>query len=115
MDVSRLKNSYEILYSDLSRQIFGDANDPKYQKNIDIQDGGLTFTAPILINFNNKKFIVCLSNSLSNERPIEKEIDDYLATGSQNYEVVTVPEILIRKNLPSASKFVNEKIGFVSD
>ena len=58
---------------------------------------------------------VCLSSSLNEERPLETGIDDYMLTGSQNYEVIPVPEILVRKNLPSASKLTNNKIGFNPD
>lgn len=104
----RKKLAYNMLFFDLSRQ--GDLSDITLNKNFNIN--GHEFIAPLVVERNNETYLICLSGSLSPNLPIDNTIRNiYMNENIVNCKVIPIPELLVRHNLPKASKVINKELG----
>ena len=104
----RLRTSTALLYRDLRRQstdaaIFG--------LDVPVTAGGATLIAPILVETGGgQKFIVALSGPLTADHPAEAAVAEFRANGG-TIPVIVENELVVRGNLPAATRGVFQKIG----
>lgn len=103
----RKKLAYNLLFFDLCRQ----DDDLEVSQNVEITINNNEIIAPLKVNKNGNLVLIFLSGSLSPDLPVEPKIRDiYLNEGISEYELIIVPELLVRKNLPKATEFINSKL-----
>ncbi len=104
----RLRSSTVLLCHDLQRQ----ADDGvEFKLDVSVSAGKETLTAPILaITDTGQKFIIVLSSPLTTSHPADQAIAEYQASGG-NIPVIVENELIVRGNLPAASRNVWKSIG----
>ena len=103
---TRLDTSIKLLFHDLQRQ---SRQDVQIRMNVPISAGDESPTAPILIETSNKqKFVVSLSEPLTPDYPSDRQLA--AISGSKSISLIVVNELLVRGNLPSASRSVLREI-----
>jgi Domain of unknown function (DUF1998) len=104
----RLRSSTELLYHDLRRQSPGGT---KFGLDIPINVGSATFPAPIVAETaSGRKFIVALSGPLTADHPADAAVAEFRASGG-TIPVIVENELVVRGNLPAATRSVLQKIG----
>ena len=108
-DAQRLRNSTALLYSDLLRQGDGGVD---FATNVKV-----TFAAtgdvevPILaVRKGGKRFAIALSGPLTTDHPADPSIRE-LREKISEIQVIVVNELLVRGNLPAATREVQQRVG----
>ena len=103
----RLKSSGALLYNDLLRS---DEGTVQFQANVVVQyDKGKSVEVPILADYQGNKFVVALSGPLTIDHPSDARIADLRESGTE-YQVIIENELVVRGNLPAATRSVYQKI-----
>jgi hypothetical protein len=101
----RLQASTELLCNDLRRQAEG-AND--FEMNVPISCEGVTVTAPILATLaGGHRFMIALSGPLTADYPADPKI----AALCMNGNVIVENELVVRSNLPAATRNIQQRLG----
>ena len=104
----RLRNSTTLLYNDLRRQT---VEGVEFELNGPVRSREGTLMAPILARtVTGKEFIIALSGPLATDQPDDPVIAE-LASGKGNIPVIVENELLVRGNLPAASRDVRRQMG----
>ncbi|MDE0031680.1 MAG: DUF1998 domain-containing protein [Deltaproteobacteria bacterium] len=104
----RLQRATTLLYNDLVRQ--GDEG-VAFERDVTVETELGTLTAPILARtVAGLVYIVVLSGPLTNDQPEDPAIADYRAGGGA-LPVIVENELMIRGNLPAATRNVQKAIG----
>jgi hypothetical protein len=107
-NAERLRASTELLFHDLRRQISDGAD---FQLDVPVSFGNETLVAPILAaNAAGQEFIVALSGPLTADHPADPAVADFRANGGK-VPVIVENELVVRGNLPAATRSVLQKIG----
>ena len=102
----RLRSSTALLCNDLRRQrILG----ARFSMDAEVVVNGRTLIAPILAECSSGKFVVALSASLTPDHPADPSVAEML--GRQATDVIVEDELIVRANLPSATRRVIRKLG----
>ncbi len=104
----RLRSSTALLYHDLRRQSPDGMN---FNRDVQVTAHGTTLTAPILAEASaGQKFIVALSGPLTADHPADSAVAEFLASGGA-IPVIVENELVVRGNLPAATRSVLQKMG----
>ncbi len=104
----RMHSSTALLYHDLRRQ---SPEGAIFELDVPVNAGGATLTAPILTQTAaGEKFIVALSGPLTTDHPADPAVAEFRANGG-NIPVIVENELVVRSNLPAATRSVLQKIG----
>jgi hypothetical protein len=106
---SRVRQSLDRLYYDLRR-----SNDPTItvQRTVSHTIPGIgNVTAPILVSGKGQEIIVDLNSPLSTDVPIHQELEDVREFSAT--PLMTIDELLVRRNLPRASAKILSAFGLV--
>jgi len=105
-DAQRLKNSTDLLYSDLLRQGEGGV-DFKTGVRVTVT-GSRDFVVPIFaVRKGGKRFAISLSDPLTTDYPADASIRE-LREKTSDIRVIVVNELLVRGNLPAATREVQQ-------
>ena len=103
----RLRTSTALLYHDLQRQ---PSDGVKFGLDVSVTAGGLTLTAPILAETDSlQRFIVALSGPLTTDHPADAAVAEFQISGG-DVPVIVENELVVRGNLPAATRSVLQKI-----
>ncbi len=103
----RLRSSVDLLFNDLQRW---DEGGVTLHTNTEIKYGTeKSVVAPILAEYNGRKFIIALSGPLTTGHPSDPLIAE-LRDESTEYQVIVENELIVRGNLPSATLNVYRQI-----
>ena len=107
-DAQRLKNSTTLLYHDLLRQgLDGISFEADLQLSI---AGPGQVTVPILaVSESGDRFVIALSGPLTNDHPAAPSLKELPET--VNLTLIVVNELLVRGNLPAATREVRQRLG----
>jgi hypothetical protein len=103
----RMRSSTTLLYNDLQRQASEAAD---FVLEVSVGTDGLAVTAPILVRASGKQYIVALSGPLTGDHPIDPSVAEYRTKGGP-IPVIVENELVVRGNLPAASRTVLQKLG----
>lgn len=110
-ETRRLRASADLLFKDLSRLL---SNDPAItcERNAEIMIAGTAYIAPILclLKPNDAMVAIGLSSALKEGYAADADVRA-LQTLTDDVRVVVVNELLVRSNLPAATKFVFKKFS----
>jgi ATP-dependent helicase YprA (DUF1998 family) len=108
-DAQRLKNSTALLYNDLLRQSDGSVN---YQAGVNISVTGIgEIEVPILATTKSgQRFVVALSGPLTSDHAADPSVRE-LREKTSDPSVKVVNELLVRGNLPAATREVHQLVG----
>jgi hypothetical protein len=108
-DPQRIQTSTTLLYNDLLRQGLGGVT---FQPNVNFP--GLSsgpVEVPILAIANTgKRFAIALSGPLTNDHPTVAALPD-LVKQSSDLALIVVNELVVRGNLPAATRDVRQRLG----
>ena len=103
----RLKRSTALLLNDLLRRDEGMAT---FEAGLRIAYGnGKSVTAPILAECKGRKFVIALSGPLTTGHPADPAIAEFRDSGTE-YQVIVENELVIRGNLPTATRTIYQQI-----
>lgn len=103
----RLKRSTALLLNDLLRRDEGMAT---FEAGPKIAYGnGKLVTAPILAECKGRKFVIALSGPLTTGHPADPAIAEFRDSGTE-YQVIVENELVIRGNLPTATRTIYQQI-----
>ena len=103
----RLGSSTSLLQNDLLRHAEGTAT---FLANVDVTYAGAKIAmAPILAEYQGKKFIIALSAPLSDGHPADSQIAE-LQHNTTEYQVIVQNELIVRSNLPNATRTVLHQV-----
>jgi len=106
-NAERLKRSTALLLNDLLRRDEGMAT---FEAGPKITYGnGKSVTAPILAECNGRKFVIALSGPLTTGHPADPAIAEFRDSGTE-YQVIVENELVIRGNLPTATRTIYQQI-----
>ena len=109
-DPDRLRSSTELLYSDLQRQTTGDTN---FELDAPLPDTDGIVVAPILVSTGaGDEFAVALSGPLTSDHPADASLGEY-RLGGGGIPVIVENELIVRGNLPAATRSILEKVGVI--
>lgn len=103
----RLGDSTALLYNDLCRQTVSGAT---FGLAIAINADSGPLTAPILASVAGRSYIIALSGPLTSDHPADPSIAAYRAGGG-GIPVIVENELVVRGNLPAATRNVLQRIG----
>ena len=108
-DAQRLKNSTATLYNDLLRQ--GEEG-VDFKAGIKVTVAGVhDVEVPILaVRKSGKRFAIALSSALTTDHPADPSIRE-LRQKTSDIQVIVVNELLVRGNLPAATREVQQRLG----
>ena len=107
-DRARLQSSLTLLYHDLLRQ---SPVDVQFASNVAVNAGSRTLLAPILAETKSgRKAIIALSGPLTPDHPSDPTLSN-LHLRSHPVPLIVENELLVRRNLPAASRNVFQKLG----
>ena len=107
LDPSRLASSTALLRNDLERQC---TNGTRFELEAPLQIDGSQVTAPILAtNRDGRRAIVALSAPLTPLHPTDASLASLASTG--RIAVVVENELVVRGNLPTATRHVLTRLG----
>jgi hypothetical protein len=108
-DAQRLQNSTALLYNDLLRQSDGTVN---YQADAKISVTGIgEIKVPILATTKSEqRFVVALSGPLTSDHAADPSVRE-LREKTSDPSVKVVNELLVRGNLPAATREVHQCVG----
>lgn len=103
----RLKRSTVLLLNDLLRRDEGMAT---FEAGPKITYGnGKSVTAPILAECKGRKFVIALSGPLTTGHPADPAIAE-LRDNDTEYELIVENELVIRRNLPAATRTIYQRV-----
>lgn len=103
----RLKRSTALLLNDLLRRDEGMAT---FEAGPKIAYGnGKSVTAPIFAECKGRKFVIALSGPLTTGHPADPAIAEFRDSGT-GYQVIVENELVIRGNLPTATRTIYQQI-----
>ena len=103
----RLRSSTALLCNDLCRQA---SQDVRFSMDASVSVNGTTLTAPILAEgADNRRFVIALSAPLTPGHPADPLIAAALA--NRAIPVVVENELIVRANLPAATRDVIHRLG----
>ena len=105
----RLRTSTELLFNDLQRQT---TQEPKFELDVPVSTNTTgTIVAPILLRTSaGGKYIISLSGPLTPNHPADPAIAEYRSVGG-DIPVIVENELVVRGNLPAATRNVLQKTG----
>ena len=104
----RLRRSTALLYHDLQRQ---EVDSIKFERDVPISTEKGVLTAPILARTaTGLEFIIALSSPLMTDHPADPAIAEFRTNGG-NIAVVLENELIVRGNLPAATRSILQRIG----
>ena len=104
----RVRNSTNLLLNDLQRNNEGAI---AFRANEKINYGaGKTVIAPIFAEHRGKEFIIALSGPLTTDYPADPKIGELRESGA-SYQIIVENELLVRGNLPHATRSVYRKLN----
>ncbi len=104
----RLTASSALLFNDLLRR---NEDHIKFQAGAEISfGGGKIVKAPILAEHKGKKFVIALSGPLTSGHPADSLIGELRDSGSE-CTVIVENELVVRSNLPNATRNVYQQLG----
>ena len=107
-NAARLRNSTTLLAHDLRRQTDGAFT---FQTDVPVETGVGTVTAPILVTGpGGRRSIIALSGPLTDGHPADPEIGAF-RDGGADIPILIENELVVRGNLPFATRNVRQKIG----
>jgi hypothetical protein len=106
----RVRSSTMLLFNDLERQASEAAD---FSLDVSVKTANSAVTAPILVRAKGKEYIVALSGPLTGEHPIDPAIADYRTDGGP-IPIIVENELVVRGNLPAATRTVLQKLGLYS-
>jgi ATP-dependent helicase YprA (DUF1998 family) len=108
-DAQRLQSSTTLLYNDLLRQ---GLTGTTFEAGVNLTAaGGEQVKVPILVaGEGGQRFIIALSGPLTNDHPAESAIPK-LVEQAGDLELIVVNELLVRGNLPAATREVRHRLG----
>jgi hypothetical protein len=108
-DPQRLKNSTALLYNDLLRQ---GHEDIAFEAAIKVTVAGAgDVEVPILaVRKGGKRFAIALSGLLTTDHPADPSIRE-LREKASDIQVIVINELLVRGNLPAATREVQQRLG----
>ena len=107
-NAERLRSATTLLYNDLQRQ--GD-DGVTFERDTAVGTEKGTLTVPILARTAaGQEFIIALSGPLTTDHPVDPTIAEYRADGG-NIRVIVENELIVRGNLPAATRKVRQEIG----
>ena len=108
-ETDRLQASTDLLFKDISRFI-GDDMEIECERNGEVTVGGLKFIAPILFHLKSTgdMTVIGLSSALKDGYAADPDVR---ALQDKGCKVAVVNELLVRSNLPVATKLVLERLG----
>lgn len=106
---TRLRASTTLLYHDLLRQNDGST---EFKQDVTISVSGTdTIQVPIVAKtVDGRTFAIVLSGPLTTDHPADSKIRDLRESGS-DIQVIVENELLVRGNLPAATRSVQQKLG----
>jgi hypothetical protein len=109
VDPSRISRSTDLLFQDLERHGIADL---KLERNKAISAPGLgTVVAPIIaVNRTGTRFIIGLHGPLTPDEPADETLQQ-IKEYSASVPVILVDELVVRRNLPSATSSLIDQIG----
>ncbi|MFC4729202.1 DEAD/DEAH box helicase [Coralloluteibacterium thermophilus] len=110
-ETDRLKVSTDLLFKDLSR-LLGEDTEIECERTVEILVGDKKYIAPILcqLKSNGAMVVVGLSSALQDGYAAEADVRA-LQDAETDIDVVVVNELLVRSNLPAATKSVCVQLG----
>lgn len=108
---ARIERSTDLLFRDLSR-FLGEAPDLQCRRSERFEIEGVALTAPILcrIASSGRNVVVALCSALKEGHAADSDVRRLQEIGDAD-DVVIVNELLVRSNLPAATRSVRERIG----
>lgn len=103
----RLTSSTDLLCNDLKRQA---GSEVAFEPNATVQLDGKAITVPILASRGGTQYVIALSGPLTNDHPADPIIRGLRESGSA-LTVIVENELLVRANLPAATRNVLSKLG----
>lgn len=104
---TRLQSSTALLFNDLLRH---DEGAVVFHSGAEISvGGGTSVIAPILAECEDRKVVVALSGPLTTGHPADPAITELRDSGSE-YQVIVENELVVRGNLPMATRVVYQQI-----
>ena len=103
----RMRSSTELLYNDLLRQA---PERSEFLLDVPVAADGTPVTAPILARTSGNEYIIALSGPLTGDHPIDPAIAEYRANGG-SIHIIVENELVVRGNLPAATRAVLQKLG----
>jgi ATP-dependent helicase YprA (DUF1998 family) len=103
----RVRSSTTLLFNDLRRQASEAA---EFSLEAHIGRNGASVTAPILVRAKGNEYIVALSGPLTGDHPIDTAIAEYRTNGGP-IPVIVENELVVRGNLPAATRAVLQRLG----
>ena len=111
-NLDRLQTSTELLHNDLMRQ---SASGVEFKINAPVGSGTRKVVAPILAKLSGgQRFIVALSGPLTADYPGDPAIAAYAESGA-DIPIIMENELIVRGNLPAATRNVLQRLGLSSD
>lgn len=107
VEAERLEKSAGLLFKDLAR-LHGD-KELACERNVELMVAGVKYVAPILLKSKHSTVVVGLSSALKDGYAVDSDVR--ALDGQADVIVVVVNELLVRSNLPAATKSVNAKLG----
>lgn len=103
----RLKRSTVLLLNDLLRR---DEGMVAFEAGLKISYGdGKSVAAPILAEYKGQKFVIALSGPLTTGYPADPAVAELRDSGTE-YQIIVENELLIRGNLPAATRTIYQQI-----
>lgn len=107
VEAERLEMSANLLFKDLAR-LHGD-KELACERNAELTVAGVKYAAPILLKCKQGTVVVGLCSALKDGYAADPDVR--ALSGLGEVTVVVVNELLVRSNLPAATKFVSERLG----
>jgi hypothetical protein len=107
-NAERLRTSTALLYNDLCRQT---PEGVEFDFDVTVSFAGGILTVPILARTAaGQRFIIALSGPLTTDHPADPTVAEFRANGGE-VPVIVENELIVRGNLPAATRNVLQKIG----
>jgi len=108
-DAQRLQQSTDLLFNDLLRQgLAGVTFEANAQ--IIIKDVGKRTVPIVALLGDGARFVIALSGPLTNDYPAAPSLNTVLAE-ADDLETIVINELLVRGNLPAATREVRQRLG----
>jgi hypothetical protein len=108
-NAQRLKNSTALLYNDLLRQGF-DGVTFEVDAKLLVPNVGQVEIPILAVTSGNGRFAIALSGPLTSDHPAEPSLAE-LSNHVDDLQLIVVNELLVRGNLPAATREVMQRLG----
>jgi hypothetical protein len=107
-NTKRLQESTLLLHKDLQRQ---NDNNIQFETDVPLQTNIGTVVVPILAKFSGgKQFAIALSGPLTTDFPDDPKLTELRDSGG-SIPVIVINELVVRGNLPAATRDVQAKMS----